>query len=980
MVNSRGNHGGEAGLPDILKPDLHFLQQEYVLVQAWKKTSNYIRYHNWYADTLELDWTTVNLPEFIDSIAKTFESPDLWQCEPLRLVPAPKSQRWINRNRDWKPEPGLDESRLRPLAHVSLRDQVAATALMLCLADRVETRQGDPRRSFLDAKARREVSSYGNRLFSDSVDGELRHRWGSSKLYRSYFQDYRSFIERPTAVAESIRHDVRRVYIVESDLSQFYDRVRPQHMTAALKSFQRGVEEQPFFDLASKIFNWSWHSRDSQYARIYAESSGLEEFTKVALPQGLVSAGFFANVVLIPFDHALRNRIGLEIAGGIHLVDVCRYVDDLRLVVATNQSQAEVQETACHWLQDMLDSHAPGLLVSKDKTNAAEFGGSQRPLVFQSRRMDRIQSAVSGGFDAITGAEILDAVKGLMRSQEALSQGITNEGWQFSPLPDVRDETVARFSAGRFRTTYRSIRPLLDERPDLEGEVISADEDASDTEHDNADGREAALLQRTKQELDDDARAFALDLIGHWLTDPSNVRLLRIGLDIWPDAEVLSDILEKLRLFVQSGGRRKMPRRVAWYCLAEILRAAATETGFTDDDECLPERVDLGQYREVLRDEAMRITKLPASTIPWYLLQQALLFLAAFYPGSAAISRRSQRAEIIRYHKLILFLRGQKTRLANAEFSTLAILSRRAFPQAATALKGDALSTAQRREIALRDPSFALELSANNPQYFDGLPARIRSDLCTETRSETVKTQNLFDAVLDGGSANPLRNELSLLRFSAELLAKIRGPGTPDYDCITPRQVQLEWECRAGVAEHLKVNVSTNQDDVPGSLYEVPRWCKSTDRWRFQLGFLLRFILSRQPDFTAVVPPINWRGRPKAYQPIRNHWYQRRWLIDGATVVRRRLGTYNRVDGAISLSVASLAGLSDTEWFRLGGFWNRGNSGEDKGPHRLSGTAARTFNCGSPVAIDGWPPTGRPCVASTESMRGSDRCTGQHRL
>ena len=49
--------------PDALHPCLDLLRQEFVLVQAWKKTSNYIRYHNWYADTLDLDWTTINLPE-----------------------------------------------------------------------------------------------------------------------------------------------------------------------------------------------------------------------------------------------------------------------------------------------------------------------------------------------------------------------------------------------------------------------------------------------------------------------------------------------------------------------------------------------------------------------------------------------------------------------------------------------------------------------------------------------------------------------------------------------------------------------------------------------------------------------------------------------------------------------------------------------------------------------------------------------------
>ena len=882
MAENRGNHVSEEGLPEILRPDLELLQQEYVLVQAWKKTSNYIRYHNWYADTLELDWTTVNLPEFITTLAKSIESPDLWQSEPLRLVPAPKSQRWTNRNGDWKPEPGLDESRLRPLAHVSLREQVAATALMLCLADRVETRQGDPTRSYRDAKFRRKVSSYGNRLFSGRVDGELRHRWGSSKLYRSYFQDYRAFVERPTAVAESIHQDNRRVFIIESDLSQFYDRVRPQHLMRALNSFQRGIEEQSFFDLAARILNWGWDERDQGYVHTYAEAAGIEDFSRVALPQGLVSAGFFANVVLISFDWELRNKIGLEIAADVYLEDACRYVDDLRIVVRTRQSKMEVQEAVSDWLQNVLDSEAPGLLLAGAKTRAVEFGGSQPPLVLQSRRMNRIQSAVSGGFDAIAGAEILDAVKGLMRSQEAMNQENKDDGWQFLPLPDVRDETVARFSARRFRTTYRSIRPLLEDKPHLNEAQIASYESETDTELAETDVSEFALQQRTRQDLDDDAQAFALYLIGRWIVDPSNARLLRIGLDLWPDAEVLNDILGKLRPFTQSGGRCEMPRRVAWYCLGEILRAGATETGFTEDDECLPERINLDQYRAVLRDEAKRLAALPVSSIPWYLRQQALLFLAAFDPHNAPIIRVNRRGEAVRYHKLILFLQGLKTRLTSSEFSTLAVLSRRAFPQISDALTCHTLSRAQKSAIASRDPSFALELSERSPHFFDGLPRRIRADLCADERSKTRYTRSLADVVLNGGPTNPLRNELSLLRFAVELLDRIQTANAPKYECITPGQVQISVQCKKGIAEEIRLEVSANRGDCSGSLYEVPRWCRDTDRWRFQLGFLLRFILTGRPDFTVVVHPINGRARSAAYQPITSHWYQRLYGLSTA--------------------------------------------------------------------------------------------------
>ena len=61
---------------DVLEPSMDLLQQEYVLVQAWKKAASYIRYHNWFSDTLELDRAAVNLPTFIAEIAERLQSPD----------------------------------------------------------------------------------------------------------------------------------------------------------------------------------------------------------------------------------------------------------------------------------------------------------------------------------------------------------------------------------------------------------------------------------------------------------------------------------------------------------------------------------------------------------------------------------------------------------------------------------------------------------------------------------------------------------------------------------------------------------------------------------------------------------------------------------------------------------------------------------------------------------------------------------------
>ena len=857
-----------------LEPRLELLRQEYVLVQAWKKTASYIRYHNWFSDTLALDRAAVNLPAFLGELRERLQSSEHWQNEPLRIVPAPKSQRWRVWEGVWEPvEKSATSARLRPLAHVSLADQVVATALMLCLADQVETRQGDPRTSVSDLESRRQVVSYGNRLFCDAIGDELRHRWGSSKLYRAYYQDYRAFLSRPEVAAESIpAAEGQRVYVVHADLRQFYDRVHPDLLSAAIDGVRRDGDDAGFFSLATSVLDWGWHPRDEGEVRIYAKQAELKDFTRVALPQGLVAAGFFANLVLLSFDEALRAAVGTKIAPGILLVDSCRYVDDLRILVAVEPNSAvssdDLETHVSGWLGHVLNENAPGLALSPEKTQAAELGGDERPLVRQSAKMNRIQTAVSGGFDALGGEEILDAIQGLMRAQEALSVGDAS-GWRLSPVPDVRDETVARFGAARYRTTFRSIRPLLqdDETPE------SSQVEGVDTA---VGGR--LRVARTRRELDEDARAFALGLIRRWIDDPSNVRLLRIGLDVWPDVKLLREVLSLLRPFTEKGGRRKAPRRVAWYCLAEVLRAGATETGHVADTESLPSGIDLESYRKELRKEATRLATLPWATIPWYVRQQALLFLAAFDPAEAPVVRTGTGPETRYYRELIRFLRGEGDRLRSSDFATLAVLARRAFVdrERAVELTRPGLNFSRKRQLGQRAPSFLLELidTETDVLLFDDLSARIREDLCRDSESPDDDHNTLAKVVLRTHPSGSLRNELSLLRFATAFLEQWRQQDPPP-EVITPGQVKLSLAEDHGVADVEDLRILGSRADASGSLYEVPAWCEAAERWRFQLGFLLRFILSGQPDFTRPVRRIHWKETEACYRPAESHWYQR---------------------------------------------------------------------------------------------------------
>lgn len=130
-----------------LRPEIAYLTDEVVIAQAWKKTHKYIRTHNWYADTLALDISALGLEGNAASWAKGVEKSDfnLYQME---LVPAAKSEPWtVDPTNGWVPQ-NKQEDRdkkppVRPLAHLTIRDQTLSSVVMLCLADSVETAQGN---------------------------------------------------------------------------------------------------------------------------------------------------------------------------------------------------------------------------------------------------------------------------------------------------------------------------------------------------------------------------------------------------------------------------------------------------------------------------------------------------------------------------------------------------------------------------------------------------------------------------------------------------------------------------------------------------------------------------------------------------------------------------------------------------------------------------------------------------------------------
>ena len=178
------------------------------------------------------------------------------------------------------------------------------------------------------------------------------------------------------------------------------------------------------------------------------------------------------------------------------------------------------------------------------------------------------------------------------------------------PRADVRDDTVKRFTANRLRQVLRMRRSMAD--PEQPAEDALTNIEVSE-----------------RQALDHEMETIARKLIACWSRNPALASVLRCGLDIFPSAKLLRPVLQALMLKLEPAAPQS-EREVALFVLADLFRAGAVETGL-HRPESYPESADVTGYRQELLQAALALTENGA--LPWYLHQQAALFLAVMqYP------------------------------------------------------------------------------------------------------------------------------------------------------------------------------------------------------------------------------------------------------------------------------------------------------------------------------------------------------------
>lgn len=868
-----------------LAPRMEYLCDEVVLALAWKKASAYVRRHNWYADTLELDASGLNLEGLTQ--AWSFEVANKhYEPNPARLVPAPKNGRWgfaENLPGGWGPLPSLDNQdsastllTLRPLAHVGIREQTIATAVMLCLADCIETAQGNPAVKATEALGKG-VFSYGNRLYcrwSDD-DSQARFSWGSSDTYSRYYADYQQFVARPREVAAALEdefdnEDDARVLMVKLDVSAYYDRINIPRLIAKLKNeynrywgddIERPMDDDAFWVAAEAALTFEWSTADDALKGLLKNS----ELPR-GLPQGLMASGFFANAYLLELDRAIglacQKRRTIKIGDRESLVtlhDYCRYVDDLRLVVSTDDPElnlAELQTGITNWTQRQLNkslSDAQGkiTLTLNDAKTEIELLSKVAKGTSIANRMRQVQQQLSGPFDLSSLEDLETALNGLLSMAEVEGatskvrkpRGVPALALVTKPPMDVRDDTLTRFAAFRICKSLKQRRLLTD---------------LGETRENGTAG----------EQLQQDYELAARRLVGAWSENPSLVQVLRYAFDLFPSASLLRDVLDALTRKFQDADSHSDQASVAWYILAELFRAAATETGRSSVVDDGLQVGDIDEYRAELAEYAE--TVLQDGDCPWFAQQQAALLLATLGSPSNLLS---DEPELARYRVLHAYLSGryQSEGLPDDDVVGIAIVGYQLEGNARRfanwlrrfSVKRSKNSTRRAFELVYKGDLSLFDaittLRANGAAIFD-------RELLNPEQALHVDSRNKDGEPLPTGvwlrlsraachPTRPFRHENALLRL-AQCLTEVDDWTRPDdtiysaFDFDVMCEDWMRLDDPDGPSLHVRLQPKSAQRKTPR--FRAPAWCKPELSWQYAIGAILRAAAVGSNDFTLV--------------------------------------------------------------------------------------------------------------------------------
>ncbi len=510
--------------------------------------------------------------------------------------------------------------------------------------------------------------------------------------------------------------------------------------------------------------------------------------------------------------------------------------------------------------------------------------------------MAHLQEQVSGPMDVTAATEVLDGLQGLFPLAEqaaAHAQNVARKSPQpddgaadlnldpehavvanvldtFAAGTDVKPETMERFAANRWRKAFRQLRSMTDGA--LGGER-TAELDA----------------------LDERAVMVAKRFIRRWMEDPGLIAVLRVALDLVPDEAHLELVVTLLDGHLEKATPSRA-KAACHYLAAEVLRAGATETGFTRHSSYLPRQAQIEKYRERLARFAILCAG-PSRQVPWFLRQQAMLFLAVHGEALKESQLLDAGDDLLRpyadLHRFLGDLRNDK---------------RKPLPDPAVIIVAHHLrgsSSTFAALIAQRLSSLPVPAAVNLVhalfEYDDELGKQIIAAGGSSPEQPTWRREVLMHlpaaspasvplakgryllADVIASTDNPLVQENAVVFLAMELVRLcIKKPNV--LVGTSPNQLHAvcrDWErLEDPRARHepgfLKLSIVRGAYGRDNS-YAPEKWWPKKLRWRYSLGRLVRAAVTGQLDFSlsrrAVAPVVG------AYRGLRHGHFGRQFAM-----------------------------------------------------------------------------------------------------
>ncbi|WP_272575888.1 reverse transcriptase domain-containing protein [Providencia sp. PROV273] len=870
-----------------LLPTKDFLSDEVILLNAWKKSQQHIRTISSYADYFDLDKSALELDTRIFNISQGLKKKKL-QLSHLKLIPAPKSYPWefvktnllgeIDPNGpklSWRPIQQSESEKnnkiplipMRPLAHISIEDQTLFTALMMLLANKTETIQGDPSTPFSDVHEKN-IINYGNRLHCKYINDEASYSWGNSNTYSKFFQDYQQFLARPIHFgreAKRVKTSKEEIYEIHLDFSKFYDSIDRNILNEKISSLIEDITgEEPdecLKHVLQQFEQWSWTENSYELYDHVCKNQHIESLRKgKGVPQGLVSGGFFANIYLLKFDQFLSKLIGqyLDEESSVLLIDACRYVDDLRIIIKANigmNSEAELGDL----ITKKLDSYTSdlNLRLQSEKTKVKKFSAKEGAV---SAKLAGIQSKVSGPMTFNELSEQLGHLEGLIE----LSDNLNSEVMEDSQLTrdftsqlalidktfnDVRKDTLLRFTANKMHTLLRDKRNMIAQEVNQSGVAIPGEWD---------------YLQER----------IARKLISKWTKDPSLILLLKKGLELFPHLDLLRPIILNLEELQERQERELVI--FSEYCLSEILRHSATII-HTKERWALPAHAQPKEYFEYLENYATdKIGHL--SDLSEAFREQILFF--CLIRNDSALDKPTGIEPFDLITQLVNGFRNVNLQLSPIDFVTAVLFSYQVGQDKDRVLRSILYSfnviCQRRRQASLSRTNFediCERIIISAPELFEEL--FLKAKKMNLSWVERIKKYNDYLGLSDHSKVkgklslynsksisllsvlrtdnNPFSHENGILKLLQSILTKIDKHSFSEPINIVNTKVECSnWDTLLYLDSSSDLNVELEYyNDKDEMIHSPPSWLTEEHEPLYYIGMFIRSCLLGKVDWTS---------------------------------------------------------------------------------------------------------------------------------